>query len=554
PGTNASGSTADDIWTACVDSRFPTSAQGAGPLVDAPVHTATLDLEIKKIEACLLLSKKRRNMIAACSRVPAECLLKIFTFTRDIWPPSRVDTEESERYDGGWMAVTDVCRNVTYDLQFALLTPSLWADLSCTALNLSSMNELLRRSKLTPLSLRFDVSSKSDPSKLSLWLQGAHTQRLEALYINRLSSTTTADLLSGKACVAFVETSPAGFFLEEDESYIPTTFPPHILFAHIQKLRLALVGADSDTVIFPTPQQLTEMLSALNAPRIIELINIFPIQGSFSDEVTLPESLQRLVLSTVRGNQARSCSQLWSRLVIPRNTSIIVDIRRFEEDILEPLRETFAHPNSGFQSHPVEVLVGRRSHLLLGSETYENPCTTPPNRILDDSIKTHAINSLNVGPNQLFNLHPSIYSTSTFQQSLNYDSTRVLHFTRGSLQDRNDESHWLEALSGAQAVQRVVLPIGDPSRPLLYAMARTGNSSNAGGSFSLFPLLRVLTLHYEHGYVKETELLVVINVLIYVIHVRRECGSPIEALQVSSSMRGNSAWDSVAVEVPIIWF
>lgn len=60
-------------------------------------------------------------------------------------------------------------------------------------------------------------------------------------------------------------------------------WPATISFQHIQELRLALAGknsaADIGAGILPTAQQLTDMLSAMRTPQIIELINIFPVKA-----------------------------------------------------------------------------------------------------------------------------------------------------------------------------------------------------------------------------------------------------------------------------------
>ncbi|KZV63067.1 hypothetical protein PENSPDRAFT_657607 [Peniophora sp. CONT] len=573
----------DNFWTSCVESRIPATYPSAGSTAKAAEHRASLDLEIKKIEVCLVFAKKRRNMSAACSRLPPECLLKIFTFTQDFWPPSFEDAAESTsiKYASGWMAVTHVSSAWR---EFALSTPTLWADLRCTALNPTSINELLRRSKLAPLSLRFYVRPKHDASALSLWLQGAHTQRVKLLSINNLSSdseTTSSQLLSWlarsnwsslKSLQVLTVSKPnralsQPIFAEGQQPNLTAlklmsymiTWPSNMHLGQIERLHLALPGrkgtADSSARILPTAEQLTELLSALHAPRVIELSNIFPAQGSFPEKIELPDSLQRVILSTSRREQAVSCAQLWSQLVIPNNTSVIIDIPSAEAGQLDSLRRILASPNSGFtsQRHTKEILIGEDCFVLFGSNTFESPCSTSPNLMVFKGTLTCKINDVNTGPNALFNIYPSKLTTSTFLPLLTYHSARVLHFSRGALDDCNRQSFWLETLARAESVERVVLHVAAPSMTLLYAMARTVDDPKTG-PFILFPSLSALTLHCEDDRLPDTQITVFVNVLIYLIHVRREGGSPIQALQLSSSQRDEPAWTAVMNEVPITWF
>ena len=111
------------------------------------------------------------------------------------------------------------------------------------------------------------------------------------------------------------------------------------------------------------------------------------------------------------------------------------------EDI-DSLRTTFARPHSGFQTSPVELIIGKGSLLLLGSETSDSPCMLTPNRIINICIKSCDIDFLNSGPSQFFNLYPSAYTTFTFQQKLKYDLTDVLHFTRAAVIGHDDRSLW----------------------------------------------------------------------------------------------------------------
>lgn len=339
----------------------------------------------------------------------------------------------------------------------------------------------------------------------------------------------------------------------------PTDFP----FAQLQDLLLALTGKtsteDSNAGILPTAQQLSDMLSVMHASRFIELLNVFPVEGSFSGELRLSNSLRRLVLGTSRKDQATSCVQLWSRLIVPPQTNIIIDIRQIEldKDLVDLLRESFARPDSGFQSHPIEVVIGNGSLLLLGSGTFKSPCSASPNRILDRGMELYDINDWNTGPNALLILRPSVQTNLTFHRLINFVSTRVVHLSRGVVESQKDPLNWIEALPDTLSVERVVLPITTPSMSLLFAMARTGNKSSSTGSyFKLFPLLRTITLHYEDDYIKDkdTELSLIVNVLIFLILIRQEGGSPIQLLQVASSTREWPVWLSVQKEIPISWF
>ncbi|VDB83196.1 unnamed protein product [Peniophora sp. CBMAI 1063] len=337
------------------------------------------------------------------------------------------------------------------------------------------------------------------------------------------------------------------------------TWPVEISFGKLQHLRLTLSGSDSiadaRAQLLPTSQQLVDVLLALESPKTIELNNIFPVQGSYAEEIALPTSLLQLVLSTSREDQASSCAQLWSRLIIPPNTNVAVDIRKVDEGQLAPLREAFTRPVSGFQRHPSELVIAKSSLLLLGSPSLEDPSATSPNTLIMQAITTLDVRELGDGPNAFFNLHPSSQETSSFLPLLDMHSVQVLHFTRGVLDCHDEKRYWLETFLLAQNVQRVVVPVTTSCMSLLYAVAQTSVTAPGSESCQLFPDLHTLTLHHTEERPAATPLPVFVNVLIYLIHVRRQCGQPIRALQISRSQQGLPVWDSVVNEsLPITWF
>ncbi|KZV63065.1 hypothetical protein PENSPDRAFT_657605 [Peniophora sp. CONT] len=583
--TNASRSAVDDdnIWTTCVESRFPTMFHNAGSPADSLERTATMDQEIAKIEACLILAKKKRNVNAACSRLPPDCLKRVFTFVRDIWPPSREKSAADERwkYHLGWLRVTHICSKWR---ECALSTPTLWSELACSAFKPSSMTELLRRSKLAPLHLHIDVDP-SDSADICQWLSGPQTLRVESLTIDGANPNESEALKllqpllvyefpSLKTLRLAQHSTEKNFALPQNilsygrrptltsiicTSWMPT-WPISFSMRHVQCLHLCmsmdvLPTTLSGAYLLPTAQQLTDMLSAMHSPRDIHLEDTFPFEGSFSIPIKLPDSLERLRLCATRDVTSRMCTQLWSWLIIPPNASVFIDIRSTENDEIETVHKTLANPNSSFQMHAAEIVFGLAATLLMGSGTHLQPCPADPETIINTGLESPGSDCYSPGPSSLLGLDPDDlrYSTMDLASHLQLGSVRVLHFTLRVLQERPDSQLWVDTLTRAHRVERVVLSVAPASTTLLYAMAQTLHSHSPETKlFALFSCLHTLTLH---GYrTKVADVPAFVDVLIYLIHVRREFGHPLRMLHVSASLKESLAWDSVASKVPITWF
>lgn len=444
------------------------------------------------------------------------------------------------------------------------------------------MTELLRRSKLAPLHLHIDVDP-TDSTNVSQWLRGPQTLRVESLVIDGANPSESESLRLLQPLLVYEfpalkylklaqHSTERNFALPQNilshgrqptlTSIIFTSWMPRwplsISFRHLRRLHLCMPaqelpmtpsGAD---FLVPTTQQLVDMLSDMQSLCDIHLDDVFPIQGSFPSPIRLPGSLERIYLSSTRTATSNVCAQLWSALIIPSSASVIIEFTCASPDGIKTIHEAIAKPDSGLQMSAVEIVFGQASINLKGSRTDLQPCLASPETILHEK---HQLNKWNSGHDSLLRLDPDENDITDFVQHLQLGLVRVLHFTLRILRERPDTQLWVDSLSPARSVERVVLSVAPASTTLLYAMTQTLDSRPPETkTFALFPCLYTLTLHGHSSGTKAAEIPTFVDVLIYLIHVRKEFGHPLRVIHVSASLKDSSAWDSVAIEVPITWF
>ncbi|KZV73610.1 hypothetical protein PENSPDRAFT_648759 [Peniophora sp. CONT] len=589
----------EDVWSPLMEARFDVDGDRvAASSLDLDSRLSSLDDELLMMNRAIATAKKRRNMLTAAYRTPAEVLSIIFSLARTGWFPSAVESSNGAlTYNYGWIYLTHVS---SYWREVAVQTPSLWADpIYCLEIPFDYVPYILERSRSLPLRWMVGRVNQPTPNNVEQWVStwfnsAAVSERIRSLDIevDEVDFGTLAPYLQYPMINLVDLTVQMDSGDEVGVIRLPHTFCPGT--EHLAKLYLldfiphwdsSLFCAslthlsmrytvDPDPEYIPTREQLFGLLSSLTSLQYLSIHNAFPHvppPNAPNTVITLPSSLKHVDLETSQIH-AR-CLRFMPSLSFAPSTCVDIKVKEIGGDLeMEdlPLELTEAllpmldpaisalHSSRGRHAPPVEIIVEQYGLTFHTAELFRSSWT------IKISFETELEGALSFSVRVGREVDPSGGCCLCRRLlSLPLHDIRAISFARHAVIEMN-RVNVLPDLVRAQAVRRLGIDIKDSASLMNVLSERLPD-----GTFKVFPLLEILHVHLDYDY-RRTRVSGSSNVqkelpqqsacisdalaLADFVAARGDGGAPLREIVVEKALADWDIWDVVRSEVPVTLF
>ncbi|KZV66073.1 hypothetical protein PENSPDRAFT_756008 [Peniophora sp. CONT] len=589
---------AREACTSFLQSRFSVHERGQR-YRNADERMSLADIELDVWEEMLVLARRQRNKARGACSLPPEILTSVFLFLRDDWEPQKTSYSETAssaggaevvahtEYSLGWITVLAVCHSWR---QVALSAPSLWTRISCSGVHPQYIPVMLARSRGLPLVLDAHGDPENSETYVPLpsvgvWLCRSVLLRTQNLYLDGLPTAYLTQLLT-----ALCHSTPMLVDFRVDHAYeegsrgLPR-IPENVFDQRapkLQRVQLQDVIFPWNTVSFvntlvelrlaytdhsltegldrsyaPTAQQFHDVISSMNALKMLSLIRVFPLAAddSYSYTITLPPGFEELLLSASE-HLITSCVDLFGRMTIPKHTRVTMNLTPFVDD--EDLDNIYSIPAT--MRHlfgPVETTAPLGLYLTQKSLytsyadqpqrdilTSEIPSSRDKWSLFDDSPRI-------CGGRGLYVSYPGSSINETLLahlSSLPLRKVRSIICATDAANLFTSPDSWIVHFAQSRDVQNVSIPY-DAALPFIEALHETALNANDTGCTLLFPALRTIAFHVDPEFEGHfTDALHVrrrnLNVaLVDMLHCRRQAETPLELLLVDEKLSHWRVWD-----------
>jgi hypothetical protein len=459
---------------------------------------------------------------------------------------------------------------------------SLWCQIEAVNIHPQFVAEMLRRSRLHPLSLElnFDTNDRTiDQFTVArAWLCGPQYRRVKSLTLNGVDG-----LYEGVIFNLLAEEMPLLEKLEmtygrktqqeATNKLIPTSFlssqPPIYLMSVILKKYIfsswskPYVSPNLTNLVIslekplrenlPSLNQLTDLLSSLTQLQHLHLRDVVPHEplSNTDSQIHLSANLKSLFLNGFHlGNQTAS---LWTHLVVPSSTQVRVCLRKLDVRHATPAGHSLSTLSS--ESLHQELIVSRTSinfyHYTRVRDEWKIALPTPPHFLLSRSGGLHM--GIILGQTSPDSNTEVVTSITPFilQLKEKFSELSAIELSGDVADWLGNDDAWTTAFKSARSVSRLSISFESASNTLL-ALSRhetIKNGMQPSVEFSLFPALETLFI-VEHA-VKVTEIWMdeFSSWLIHCLQVRREHGAAIQEVVTTESLINLHLWHAIKKEV-----